>query len=100
MPDDALVKGILTVPLWFRLKTPLFMKFPVPSTVWSTAQLTIPLLIKALLVDTFEEDKVAVAPFNIVNEPLPVKFGKLPHQQKEFAMLDPDNNLLTFGQPV
>jgi|ERR1043165_3845757 hypothetical protein len=37
-------------------------------------------------------NKVAIHP----NAPLQTK----PWGQKEFALLDPDNNLLTFGQPV
>jgi hypothetical protein len=37
-------------------------------------------------------NKVAIHP----NDPLQIK----PWQQKEFSLLDPDNNLITFGQQV
>lgn len=42
--------------------------------------------------DLLLENKVAIHP----NDPLQVK----PWGQKEFSLLDPDNNLLTFGEAV
>lgn len=44
------------------------------------------------LYQTFQENKVAIHP----NAPLAEK----PWGQKEFALLDPDHNLLTFGQSI
>jgi len=44
------------------------------------------------LYQTFQENKVAIHP----NAPLAEK----PWGQKEFSLLDPDHNLLTFGQPL
>ena len=44
------------------------------------------------LYQTVQENKVAIHP----NAPLAEK----PWGQKEFALLDPDHNLLTFGQPL
>lgn len=38
------------------------------------------------------DNKISIHP----NGPLQIK----PWRQKEFALLDPDNNLLTFGQPI
>lgn len=43
------------------------------------------------LYQSFLRNKVAIHP----NSPLQTK----PWGQREFALLDPDNNLLTFGQP-
>lgn len=44
------------------------------------------------LYQSFQENKVAIHP----NAPLAEK----PWGQKEFALLDPDHNLLTFGQSI
>lgn len=41
---------------------------------------------------TLLDNKISIHP----NDPLQIK----PWQQKEFSLLDPDNNLLTFGQGV
>jgi hypothetical protein len=44
------------------------------------------------LYQSFLDKKIAIHP----NDPLQVK----PWNQKEFSLLDPDNNLLTFGEGV
>ncbi len=44
------------------------------------------------LYSTFKDNKITIHP----NGPLQIK----PWGMKEFALLDPDNNLLTFGQDV